>query len=165
MRMRRKGDGLPEVKKYFVDKSKPGEWMFPDNIWTDKSAEEIIQSSVQAKLLDFLPQEIPYSLIVEIEYFHINEQGVINTVVLVKTPSIRLSKLIAGGGYGKLRQIIQSVQEDLQNAFKNFGIHRNKLTSSGPESESEMVAIQPYNKASDGSIAAETKEKGGFGNR
>nr|AEE62789.1 unknown [Dendroctonus ponderosae] len=114
------GDGLPEVKKYLVDKSKPGEWLFPDNIWTDKSAEDIIQSSVQAKLLDFLPQEIPYSLTVEIEYFDINEKGVISTVVLVKTPSIRLSKLVAGAGYGKLRQIIQSVQEDLQNAFKNF---------------------------------------------
>lgn len=46
--------------------------------------------------------------------------GVITTVVLVKTPSVRLSKLVAGAGHGKLRQIIQGVQEDLQNAFKNF---------------------------------------------
>ncbi|CAG9773933.1 unnamed protein product [Ceutorhynchus assimilis] len=114
------GDGLDQVRNYLTTKAKPAKWMFPENVWTDQSAEEVIQNSVRAKLLDFLPQEIPYILQTEIEFFDVNEEGVINAVVIVKTPSSRISTLVAGGGGGRLKQILQSVKEDLQNAFQNY---------------------------------------------
>lgn len=69
------GDGLREVKQYLIENAKPANWMFPKNVWTDKAAEDIIQSAVKAKMLDFLPQEIPYLLSAELEYFNINSQG------------------------------------------------------------------------------------------
>ncbi|XP_030763186.1 GTPase Era, mitochondrial [Sitophilus oryzae] len=112
------GDGLAEVKKHLIANAKLGKWMFREEIWTDQSAENIIVTSVRAKLLDFLPQEIPYGLQTEIEYFDVNDEGIINTVVLVKCPSARKAKLIAGVSDGKLKQITQSVQDDLQNAFQ-----------------------------------------------
>ncbi|XP_066256284.1 GTPase Era, mitochondrial [Euwallacea similis] len=114
------GDGLREVKQYLIDSARPAKWMFPQAVWTDQTAEIIIQNSVKAKLLDFLPQEIPYRLKPELEYFDLNDKGVITTVVLIKTPSARISKLVAGTEDGRLKQIIQSVREDLQNAFKNI---------------------------------------------
>lgn len=46
--------------------------------------------------------------------------GIINAVVIVNCPSTRLAKLIAGTVDGRLRQIIESVQQDLQSAFNNF---------------------------------------------
>ncbi|XP_066137882.1 GTPase Era, mitochondrial [Euwallacea fornicatus] len=113
------GDGLEDVKQYLIDSARPGKWMFPQVVWTDQTAENIIQSSVKAKLLDFLPQEIPYRLKPELEYFDLNDEGTITAVVLIKTPSVRISKLVAGTEDGRLKQIIQSVREDLQNAFKN----------------------------------------------
>lgn len=114
------GDGLADVKNYLVKNAKPGKWLFPEQVWTDQSAESIISNSVHAKLLDFLPQEIPYSLKPELEYFDVSEEGVITTVVLVKCPSSRISKLVAGAADGKLKQITQSVQADLQDAFHNY---------------------------------------------
>ncbi|KAF7265660.1 hypothetical protein GWI33_020744 [Rhynchophorus ferrugineus] len=114
------GDGLIDVKKYLLKQGKSEKWMFPEEIWTDQSAEDMILKTVQAKLLDFLPQEIPYNLKSDIEYFNVNSEGILSTVVIVNCPSIRVARLIAGACDGRLRQIIQSVQQDLQSAFNNF---------------------------------------------
>lgn len=70
------GDGVTDVKKYLLKSARPENWIFPEEIWTDQSAEEIIIKTVQAKLLDFLPQEIPYNLKTDIEYFNINDEGI-----------------------------------------------------------------------------------------
>lgn len=69
------GDGLDDVKKYFIQMAKPAKWLFPSEIWSDQTAEDIIVKSVKAKLLDFLPQEIPYQLKAELEFFNVNEKG------------------------------------------------------------------------------------------
>lgn len=45
--------------------------------------------------------------------------GVISAVVLIKTPSVRISRLVAGSLDGRLKQIVQSVRDDLQSAFQN----------------------------------------------
>lgn len=50
--------------------------MFPGQVWTDQSAENIILTSVHAGFLDFLPQELPYQLKTEIEYFNVDEKGI-----------------------------------------------------------------------------------------
>ncbi|EFA08204.1 GTPase Era, mitochondrial-like Protein [Tribolium castaneum] len=114
------GSGLDEVKNYLIRNAKPGEWPYPGEIWSDKTAEEIIVDSVKAKLLDFLPQEIPYTLKPEMEFFNINDKGVISAVVLVHCPSKRIAQLVAGESEGKLRQINESLQVDLQRTFHNY---------------------------------------------
>ena len=70
------GDGLAQVKNYLIKNAKPDHWLFPAEIWSDQTAEEIITKSVKAKLLDFLPQEIPYTLKPELEFFNVNEKGI-----------------------------------------------------------------------------------------
>ncbi|KAL1497713.1 hypothetical protein ABEB36_008625 [Hypothenemus hampei] len=114
------GDGLHDLKSYLMRNAKPAKWEFSKEVWTDQTAESLIQKLVQAKLLDFLPQEIPYLLKAEIELLDVNEEGTITTSVVIKSPSLRISKLVAGAGDGRLRQIIQSAQDDLQNAFKTY---------------------------------------------
>ncbi|VEN55914.1 unnamed protein product [Callosobruchus maculatus] len=114
------GDGLEDVRNYLLSKAQPGEWMFPEAVWTDQSAESIITNTVQAKLLDFIPQEIPYNLKSYMEYFNVDEAGKITCVVLVQCPTNRIAKLVAGASDGKIRQITESVQKDLQETFHTF---------------------------------------------
>nr|CAH7725739.1 unnamed protein product [Callosobruchus chinensis] len=114
------GDGLDDVRNYLVSKAEPGEWLFPEAVWTDQSAETIITNTVQAKLLDFIPQEIPYNLKSCMEYFNVDEAGTITCVVLVQCPTKRIAKLVAGASDGKIRQITESVQKDLQETFHTF---------------------------------------------
>ncbi|XP_060521710.1 GTPase Era, mitochondrial [Cylas formicarius] len=127
------GDGISSVKNYLVKQAKPSEWMFPKNVWTDQSAEEIISKSVQATLLDYLPQEIPYRLKSEIEFFDISKTGIISTVVLIHCPSERVKTLIGGASEGRLRQMTETVQDALQNTFKSHV--RIKLVLVPPKKE------------------------------
>lgn len=105
--------------------------MFPSHIWTDQSAEQMILNSVKAILLQYLQQEIPYNLKPQIELFEINEEGVISTVVLVHCPSTRLAQLIAGESNGRLKQMTEEVQHNLQNTFRNFV--RIRIVLQGPK--------------------------------
>lgn len=69
------GDGLKEVKDYLVAKAKPGEWLYPENVWTDQSNQTIIEDAVKAVMLDYLPQEIPYNMKIQMEYFKKHDDG------------------------------------------------------------------------------------------
>lgn len=130
------GDGVQKMKKYFVNVSKPGKWLYPAEQWSDHTPEDIITRTVQATLLDFLPQEIPYKLVTKLEHYEVTENGnfyplcdfsitlilsnflgKIITIVLVHCPSERVQKLVSGVGDGKLRQITEKAQKDLLHTF------------------------------------------------
>lgn len=85
---------------------------------TDQKPETIITEAVRAKFLDFLHQEIPYSLKVDLEYYEdIIEENKIICSVVVEAPSERIVKLIAGAGGGRLQQIKSSARIDLVQVF------------------------------------------------
>lgn len=44
-------------------------WEYQQGEYTDQPMENLIVDNVRAVLLDYLPQEIPYNLKVEMEYF------------------------------------------------------------------------------------------------
>ncbi|CAH0564185.1 unnamed protein product [Brassicogethes aeneus] len=115
------GSGIPEVRDYLIKNAKPNKWMFPEETWTNETPENLVLKAVQATLLNFLPQEIPYTLKPELELFEQNNlTGDIICSVVVKCPSQRIAKLVAGASDGKLKQITETVQHDLQLAFQNF---------------------------------------------
>ncbi|KAK9881240.1 hypothetical protein WA026_015358 [Henosepilachna vigintioctopunctata] len=114
------GNGVGELRNYLVDNAIPSPWMFPAEQFSGDKYEDIIVNSVRSKLLDFLPQEIPYSLETKLELLETDENGRITTVVIVKCPSARVAKLIAGTYDGRLKQIVAKCQEDLQDAFRCF---------------------------------------------
>ncbi|XP_016949534.1 GTPase Era, mitochondrial [Drosophila biarmipes] len=110
------GNGLPELQSYLVGQAKPRSWKYPADIRTDTSPEAQIVESVRARLLDYLPQEIPYNLKCELEYYSV-EKHVIYTSVQVQCPTPRIERLICGEGNGKLRQITERVTSDLVEMF------------------------------------------------
>jgi GTPase len=111
------GDGLNKVMDFVLSHSRTGQWEFPSDQYTDRTPEEIIVQSVQARLLDYLPQEIPYLLSSEIEYYS-NEGGIVYASVIVKCPNSRLERLMCGVSNGKLKQINERVTSDLVETFK-----------------------------------------------
>lgn len=48
-------------------------WEYTKDVHTDQPMENLIVDSVRAVLLDYLPNEIPYNLGVEMEYLDKNE--------------------------------------------------------------------------------------------
>ncbi|XP_033246601.1 GTPase Era, mitochondrial [Drosophila miranda] len=110
------GNGLNELQNYLIGQALPRQWRFASDIHTDASPEALIVESVRARLLDYLPQEIPYNLKCELEYYSL-EKHVVYTSVQVQCPTERIERLICGESNGKLRQITERVTSDLVEMF------------------------------------------------
>ncbi|KAH8298416.1 hypothetical protein KR044_002440 [Drosophila immigrans] len=110
------GNGLQELQDYLISAAKPRRWQYAADVYTDASPEALIVESVRARLLDYLPQEIPYNLKCKIEYYNV-EKHVVYTSVLVECPTSRIERLICGESNGKLRQITERVTSDLVEMF------------------------------------------------
>ncbi|XP_034654821.1 GTPase Era, mitochondrial [Drosophila subobscura] len=110
------GNGLNELQNYLIGQAVPRQWRFASDIHTDASPEALIVESVRARLLDYLPQEIPYNLKCELEYYSL-EKYVVYTSVQVQCPTERIERLICGESNGKLRQITERVTSDLVEMF------------------------------------------------
>lgn len=68
------GTGLNDLQDYLAGQAKSRQWRFPSDVHTDASPEALIVESVRARLLDYLPQEIPYNLKCEIEYYSVEKR-------------------------------------------------------------------------------------------
>lgn len=110
------GDGIYKLMSHFVKQAKPSPWIFEPETFTDTQPEDLIVQSVRARLLDFLPQEIPYQLKCEIEFFSIEKEEIYASV-LVTCPNRRLEKLLCGVANGKLTQITEQCTSDLIESF------------------------------------------------
>lgn len=111
------GDGLSDVMDHIYSHAKPGQWEFPANTLTDQSNEQIVEESVRARLLDYLPQEIPYMLKSQLEYYDEN-RSTIYASVHVTCPNARIERLVCGDQNGKLKQITERVTSDLVETFR-----------------------------------------------
>lgn len=112
-----KGDGIDRIVDYFSTNAISKSWEFKDNESTDQEPEKLIEQFVRSRLLDYLPQEIPYNLICEMEYFS-NENNKIFASVNIICPNERHEKLVCGALDGKLKQITDRVTSDLIECFR-----------------------------------------------
>lgn len=71
----RLGDGMDKVKAYLLNNTKPGNWEYPPDVYSDQTCEEIIIKSVKAVLLNYLQQEIPYQTIPILDFYEVTDQG------------------------------------------------------------------------------------------
>ncbi|XP_053683286.1 GTPase Era, mitochondrial [Sabethes cyaneus] len=110
------GDGLKEVMNFIYSHAQPGTWEHLATESTDQTPEELIVQSVQARLLDYLPQEIPYLLDTELEFYE-RIKGKIFASAVVTCPNARLERLVCGESNGKLRQITERITSDLIETF------------------------------------------------
>ncbi|KAJ9587671.1 hypothetical protein L9F63_018887 [Diploptera punctata] len=111
------GEGTFDVRDYLCHISKPAPWLFPPTQFTDQPSETVILDTVRSKLLDDLPQEMPYNIKVAMEYYGYGAEGMISIVVLVGCPSARIQRLLVGSRGLRIRSITKAAVEDLEKTF------------------------------------------------
>lgn len=67
---------------YLLQRSKPSPWLFSKDVMTDKDDYKLAQSTIESILYDNLPNEVPYNLKVELEYYEISREGKLNFLVI-----------------------------------------------------------------------------------
>ncbi|KAA8586397.1 hypothetical protein FQN60_000233 [Etheostoma spectabile] len=55
-------EDVETLKSYFMAAAKPGSWQYHSEVLTDQSPEEVCTNIIREKLLEYLPQEVPYSM-------------------------------------------------------------------------------------------------------
>lgn len=111
------GDGVSKVMDYIESNAVSHPWEHKSNEITDQQPEKLIEQFVRARLLDYLPQEIPYLLNVELEYFS-KENNKIFACVNITCPNDRIERLLCGVSDGKLKQITERITSDLIESFQ-----------------------------------------------
>ncbi|XP_063222122.1 GTPase Era, mitochondrial isoform X2 [Bacillus rossius redtenbacheri] len=112
------GSGMDSIKAYLLERARPGAWVFPADRVTDQRPEQMVETTVRARLLDHLPQELPYVMRTTLTYLQVNEHGHLVAVVVVECPSPRLEKIVLGKKGERVRTIAREAELDLFSAFK-----------------------------------------------
>ncbi|KAG8590437.1 hypothetical protein GDO81_006766 [Engystomops pustulosus] len=104
-------------KKYLMTLAKPGDWEYHSEVVTTQSPQEICNNIIREKLLEYLPQEIPYTVTQVTEFWEEGSGGqlvVKQTLYVAKENHV---KLIIGPGGELISRIAKEAGRDLMNAF------------------------------------------------
>ncbi|KAF3841304.1 hypothetical protein F7725_007166 [Dissostichus mawsoni] len=55
-------EDVDTLKNYFMVAAKPGSWQYHSEVLTDQTPEQICTNTIREKLLENLPQEVPYTI-------------------------------------------------------------------------------------------------------
>ncbi|XP_033211769.1 GTPase Era, mitochondrial [Belonocnema kinseyi] len=113
-----KNDGVDDLRNYFLDSSKWKKWDYDAEIYTDQSPELVVERTVKATLLDDLPQELPYKLVVKLEHLTVLEEGTISSLVQILCPTERICKVVLGPGGQRIKDISLQCEKALSNGFR-----------------------------------------------
>ncbi|KAL4131715.1 hypothetical protein QTP88_008989 [Uroleucon formosanum] len=109
--------GSSDIEDYLLQKSKPSPWIFPKDVLTDKEDHKLVLHMIESTLYDFLPNEVPYNLKVEMEYYEVSREGNIHIVVLIHCNTPRIEKLVMGKRGSRIRNIAKKSEQQLRNLF------------------------------------------------
>lgn len=106
------------MQEYLISSAKPKDWQYNEDTYTDQSLETIIQQTVRAKLMDFLPQEIPYISHSVLEYLQTYSEGGVSASIIIELPNKKKSSIVIGRNAKRIKFIIQECEKELQYALR-----------------------------------------------
>lgn len=111
------GEEVETLKNYLAEQAKPGLWVFHRDVLTDQMPHDICENIIREKLLEYLPQEVPYSVTQSTELWEKGDGG--ELIILQKLLVIKEShaKMLIGPGGQMIKKIAQEAGVDLMNAF------------------------------------------------
>ncbi|XP_070699941.1 GTPase Era, mitochondrial [Pempheris klunzingeri] len=105
------------LKSYFMVAAKPGSWQYHSEVLTDQSPEDVCTNIVREKLLEYLPQEVPYSVTQVVELWQDGENGELDVSVKLYVKKESHKKMAIGAAGQMVAQIAREAGEDLSRVF------------------------------------------------
>ncbi|KAJ8275785.1 hypothetical protein COCON_G00075370 [Conger conger] len=110
-------EDVEALKRYLVVGAKPGSWQYHSGVLTDQSPQDICTNVVREKLLEYLPQEVPYSVTQVIELWQEKENGQLDILLKLYMQKDSHMKMVIGLGGEIVGRIAREAGEDLANVF------------------------------------------------
>ncbi|KAM4700062.1 GTPase Era, mitochondrial isoform 2-T2 [Discoglossus pictus] len=111
------GEEVQTLKKYLLTLAKPSEWEYHSDVITTQSPEDICSNIIREKLLEYLPQEIPYNIIQKTELWEEGPSGelvILQTLLVAKENHV---KMLIGSKGQIIGRIAREAGQDLMNVF------------------------------------------------
>ncbi|KFD58969.1 hypothetical protein M514_00132, partial [Trichuris suis] len=124
------GDGINEVREYLFQVTRSGSWSYHSSVVADEDIIFLACDIVRAKLLDHLPQEIPYRLKLSIIAWEQDAAGTLCIRMSIHGEKNRWIKIIVGKDGRILRSIVTSAAQELRNLFQHEVYLRLDITAS-----------------------------------
>ncbi|XP_012665216.1 GTPase Era, mitochondrial [Otolemur garnettii] len=105
------------LKNYLLAQAKPGPWEFHSGVLTSQTPEEICANIIRAKLLEYLPQEVPYNVQQKTVLWEEGPSGELVIEQKLLVPKESHVKLLIGPKGHLISQIAQEVGCDLMDIF------------------------------------------------
>ncbi|XP_026677151.1 GTPase Era, mitochondrial-like [Diaphorina citri] len=102
------GTGIDDLRNFLLSQAKTSPWLFSQEIFTDQDPVVIIEDTVRARMLNDLPQEVPYRAGVQVEYLDFDREQPM-CVCLIECPNQRVERVVTGPGGLKIRRIATTV--------------------------------------------------------
>uniref|UniRef100_A0A7N8WJR9 GTPase Era, mitochondrial n=1 Tax=Mastacembelus armatus TaxID=205130 RepID=A0A7N8WJR9_9TELE len=110
-------EDVETLKSYFMVAAKPGSWQYHSGVLTDQSPEDLCTNIIREKLLEYLPQEVPYSMTQAVEFWQEGESGELNISVKLYATKDTHMKMVIGAAGQMVAQIAKEAGEDLSRVF------------------------------------------------
>ncbi|XP_007507934.2 GTPase Era, mitochondrial isoform X2 [Monodelphis domestica] len=110
-------EDVETLKQYLLAQAQPGPWEFHSEVLTSQTPQEICANIIREKLLEHLPQEVPYSVHQEMIMWEEDPSGrlvILQNLLVAKESHLRM--LIGQNGQ-VVSQLAQEASEDLENVF------------------------------------------------
>ncbi|TGZ49214.1 Uncharacterized protein DBV15_05916 [Temnothorax longispinosus] len=141
------GDGINDLRTYLLDTAKSRAWEYEGHVYSDNTCEDVIRQTVRAKLMDILPNEVPYRLQVKLEHFDPAPDDSIKALVSVTCPNKRIARLLTRGSNNRIGQTAVIAEEALRHAFRTSV--RLKISVQSPSSFFTKISSTKENSNQD----------------
>lgn len=111
------GEDVETLMRYFMVEAKPGSWVYHSEVLTDQSPEDLCRNTIREKLLEYLPQEVPYTMALRIDLWRELESGALAITVKLLVQKDSHMKMVIGPGGQLISKIAREAGEDLTRIF------------------------------------------------
>lgn len=110
-------EDVETLKSYFMVAARPGPWLYHSEVLTDQSPEEVCTNIVREKLLENLPQEVPYLMTQAVELWQEGENGELDISVKLFAKKDTHMRMVIGTAGQMVARIAREAGEDLSRVF------------------------------------------------
>ncbi|EQB78403.1 hypothetical protein CB1_000765092 [Camelus ferus] len=105
------------LKQYLLAQARPGPWEFHSGVLTSQTPEEICTNIIREKLLEYLPQEVPYSVQQKTVMWDEGPNGELVIEQKLLVPKESHVRILIGPKGHLISQIAQEVGRNLMDIF------------------------------------------------